>query len=411
MRGCALEAAAARRYRPAMSVVLGPIPERVVLPRGFRAAGLHCGLKRNGQLDLGLLLADEPVAVAALFTKNQLTGAHVTVCRERLRRSGGRARAILVNARNANCATGARGIDDANRCCAELARRLGCADEHVLMASTGPIGALLPADRIVAHLDPLLAAARPDGGLDFARAIMTTDSYPKAVAAERHGVHVTGFAKGSGMIHPDMATMLGFLLADAVAPAPAAPLLHEVAERTFHRVTVDGDTSPNDSLFLLIAGTRPGSADALRGALTAAGEALARQLAADGEGASRLVTVQVRGARDEREANLIGRTIATSPLVKTAVAGRDPNWGRILSAAGRAGVPFAADAARVWVGSVDVFADGRPHAENEPAARHHLIEDEQVVLGIDLAVGTAAVDVWTCDLTADYVHINADYRT
>ena len=396
---------------PAMTVRLGPTPESVTLPDGFAAAGIHCGLKRDGQLDLGLLLAERPVAIAALFTTNQLTGAHITVCRERLATSGGMARAILVNARNANCATGARGVDAGHRCCRELARRLDCADEHVLMASTGPIGAHLPADRIIDHLDALLAKTRPGGGMDFARAIMTTDSYPKAVCTDQHGACTTGFAKGSGMIHPDMATMLGFILTDARPPAPADGLLRAVADRSFHRVTVDGDTSPNDSLFAWFGGTADCSADQLESSMTTTAVGLARLLAADGEGASRLITVEVRGARNEREATVVGRTIATSPLVKTAVAGRDPNWGRILSAAGRAGVTFATASARVWVGGVDVFADGRPLVENEPAARRHLLDDERIVLGVDLAIGTAAADVWTCDLTADYVRINADYRT
>lgn len=397
-----------------MTVVLEPVPDHVPLPRGFRAAGRHCGLKKDRQSDLGLLVADVPVPAAAIYTKNRLQGAHVHVCRDHLARGNGLVRAVLVNARNANCATGQQGIDDAARCCRELAARLRCPAEQVLMCSTGPIGAPLPAERIVAHLDGLLAAASPDGALDFARAIMTTDSYPKVVAARGDSAaETTGFAKGSGMIHPDMATMLGFLVTNGRtgdARATAA-MLQRVADRTFHRATVDGDTSPNDTLILLASGRAAVEPAEVEAQLTAVGRQLARRLAADGEGASRLVTIQVRGARTEGEAAHVGRVIATSPLVKTAVAGLDPNWGRILSAAGRAGVEFAAERARVWVGPADVYSGGRPHPENEPEAHRHLVGETEVVLGVDLGVGLAEAEVWTCDLTKDYVQINADYRT
>jgi glutamate N-acetyltransferase/amino-acid N-acetyltransferase len=394
-----------------MTVQLAPIPDHVPLPAGFRASGLHCGLKKNQQFDLGLLLADRSVPAAAIYTQNQLVGAHIPVCREHLQRSGGLVRAVLVNARNANCATGQQGIDDARACCRELARRIGCPPEQVLMASTGPIGAPLPTDRIIGRLDALVAKASTDGAMDFARAIMTTDTYPKARHATTAGHAATGFCKGSGMIHPNMATMLGFLLTDgAIADGQATEaLLRRAADRSFHRVTVDGDTSPNDTLVLLASGARDGRD--LEATVTSLSQDLARMLAADGEGATRLCTIEVRGARTEAEAAHVGRVIATSPLVKTAVAGRDPNWGRILSAAGRAGVAFPAELARVWVGTADVYSGGNPHPENEPRAHRHLVEDTLVTLGVDLAVGAAGADVWTCDFTKDYVQINADYRS
>lgn len=394
-----------------MTVQLAPTPDHVALPAGFRAGGLHCGLKKNQQFDLGLLLADQPVAAAAIYTQNQLVGAHIPVCRDHLRRSGGLVRAVLVNARNANCATGEQGIEDARTCCRELAHRIGCPTEQVLMASTGPIGAPLPKERILQHLDALLARTSRDGAMDFARAIMTTDTYPKAVHAAAAGHAATGFCKGSGMIHPNMATMLGFLLTDGRIADGAATeaMLRRVADRSFHRTTVDGDTSPNDTLVLLASGK--GGADGLEATVTGMSQQLARMLAADGEGATRLCTIEVRGARSEAEATHVGRVIATSPLVKTAVAGRDPNWGRILSAAGRAGVAFPAEKARVWVGAADVYSDGKPHPENEPEAHRHLVGDVQITLGVDLAVGSASADVWTCDFTKDYVQINADYRS
>jgi glutamate N-acetyltransferase/amino-acid N-acetyltransferase len=399
--------------RGPMTVVLEPVPDHIPLPAGFRAAGLHCGLKKNQLPDLALLLAESPVAAAAIYTQNQLTGAHIHVCRDHLARSGGLVRAVLVNARNANCATGQEGIDAARRCCHELARRLGCPDEQVLMASTGPIGAPLPSERIVSHLDALLERASRDGGMDFARAIMTTDTYPKAQHGRVGAAEATGFAKGSGMIHPSMATMLGFLLTNGrIASTNATQaMLRRIADRSFHRVTIDGDTSPNDTLLLLASGTAAAAPEALEAGLTTLGQQLARTIAADGEGATRLVTVEVRGARTEAEATAIGRVIATSPLVKTAVAGRDPNWGRILSAAGRAGIAFPAERARVWVGPADVYSGGKPHPENEPAAHRHLVDETRIVLGVDLATGDAEADVWTCDFTKDYVQINADYRS
>jgi glutamate N-acetyltransferase/amino-acid N-acetyltransferase len=266
----------------------------------------------------------------------------------------------------------------------------------------------------VSHLDALLARVRRDGGADFARAIMTTDTVPKALAAtfaaDGGTARATGFAKGAGMIHPDMATMLAFVVADAAPAAPWPLLLRRVADRSFHRVSVDGDTSPNDT-WILWAGGPSAAAQPFERAVTEVAQGLARAIARDGEGASRLITVQVRGARDEGEATHVGRTIATSPLVKTAVAGRDPNWGRILSAAGRAGVPFDADAARVWVGPAEVYRDGVPYPEREALAHRHLVDETEVVLGVDLGRGDAGADVWTCDFTADYVQINADYRS
>ena len=383
----------------------------VVLPRGFRAAAVHCGLRKNpDHPDLGLLLADEARPAAAIYTQNRLLGAHIHVCRDHLRKSGGMVRAVLVNARNANCATGQQGIDDARSVCAQLAERIGCPVEEVLMCSTGPIGAPLPKDKITARLDALLQGVSAGGAADFARAIMTTDTFPKALSTTFGDARATGFAKGAGMIHPNMATMLAFMLADA-APGPGLePLLRVAADRSFHRVTIDGDTSPNDTLILWAGGAHCAAAP-FEQAITGLGQQLARSIAKDGEGASRLITVEVRGAADEAEANLVGRTIATSPLVKTAIAGLDPNWGRILSAAGRCGVPFDAEKARVWVGPAEVYCHGVPYPEREQLAHQHLVEHKEVVLGVDLGRGEAQADIWTCDLTKDYVQINADYRT
>jgi len=399
--------------------------ENLELPRGFRAAAVSCGLRQDrSHPDLGLLVADRPLPAWALFTRNELCGAHVTLCREHLAESGGLVRAVLVNAKNANCATGTAGIDDARRLCQRLAEHLGCEPAHVLMVSTGVIGARLPVAKIEAALPSLVADLRRDGFGAFARAIMTTDTFAKTARTAARGddsdFTVVGCAKGAGMIHPDLATMLAFLLTDAHGTLDPHLVLRGVAEQSFHRLTVDGDTSPNDTVILWSsqavwarakgAGTSA-TCDPFGQAVLEVSQDLCKQIARDGEGASRLVTVQVRGAFSETEAARVGRTIATSPLVKTAVYGRDPNWGRILSAAGRAGARLDVGRARVWIGDADVYRDGAPHPENEARAHAHLAQQTEVVLGIDLAVGPFAADVWTCDMSPDYVAINADYRS
>ena len=384
----------------------------VGLPEGFRANGVACGLKKAaGALDLGLLVSDRAAPAWALFTRNRLNGAHIPVCRDHLARGGGLVRAVLVNAGNANCATGVAGIADARGLCASLAARIGCPTEQVLMVSTGVIGAPLPVSRIEVALDVLLEGAEPAGGGRFAEAIMTTDTFAKAHETVMAEGRVTGFAKGAGMIHPDMATMLAFLLGDAL-PAGGRDLLSRVADRSFHRATVDGDTSPNDTLLLWGRTLAEGPRDAtLEAALTSVAQDLARDLARDGEGATRMVTIRILGARSEQEASEVGRAIARSPLVKTAIAGRDPNWGRILSAACNAGAPVDPERARLAIGPVDVYRDGIPLVPNEAAAHAHLAGSKDVAIELDLGLGSATADVWTCDLTADYVEINAHYRS
>lgn len=384
----------------------------VPLPQGFAANALHCGLRKDpNHADLGLLVAERAHPAAAVFTQNRLTGAHVHVCREHLAASGGLVRAVLVNARNANCATGEQGIRDARECCAALAALLHCPTEQVLMCSTGPIGAPLPKQKILPRLADLVAGASPQKAHAFARAIMTTDTFPKArTATFANGRRATGFSKGAGMIHPNMATMLAFTVADAAPKGGIAGMVKRIADRSYHRVTIDGDTSPNDTFVVWGGGTEV-AAQAFEDAVTGLSQDLARLIAKDGEGLTRFVTVQVRGAATEDEANHVGRTIGTSPLVKTAIAGLDPNWGRILSAAGRAGVPFDAAKARVWVGEAEVYHHGVPHPERETIAHAHLKQNQEVVIGVDLGRGNATADIWTCDFTKDYVQINADYRS
>jgi glutamate N-acetyltransferase/amino-acid N-acetyltransferase len=394
---------------------------RPVLPAGFKASALHCGIRaRKNKLDLGLIVADQAFPAAAIFTRNMLIGAHVTLCREALEKSKGKVRALLVNSGNANCSTGEEGLEDARRIQRALAEQIGCPPEQVLFMSTGVIGARLPVERILESLPTLSTAAHERGLGDFAQAIMTTDLVPKVrtVAVEdRSGppFRVTGVAKGSGMIHPNMATMLAYLLTDGPMAKDARSLLKATAAKSFHRLTVDGDTSPNDTLLLWSSRAAGASAqpseELLAKSVVDVAQELCRTIAADGEGATRLMTVQVQGAPTEDAAAQCARTIATSPLTKTAVHGRDPNWGRILAAAGRSGIQFDASKARVWIGDADVYSNGKPHPENERDAHLHLLNNHEVVLGVDLSAGSASAEAWTCDFSADYVRINADYRS
>ncbi|QDU69054.1 bifunctional glutamate N-acetyltransferase/amino-acid acetyltransferase ArgJ [Engelhardtia mirabilis] len=392
-----------------------PMPNEDDLPSGLRAAAVQCGIRaRKNCLDLGLLVTDEARPAAAIYTKSLLLGAHVSVCRDHLSRSGGLVRAVLVNSGNANCSTGTAGIEDNRRVCAALAELIGCPPEQVLFLSTGVIGERLPVDRVMDALPLLTSADAQHGGHAFAQSILTTDLVPKIVRRELPGgSQVVGIAKGSGMIHPNMATMFGFLLTDAPLGNEPLKLLRQVNDRSFQRLTVDGDTSPNDTVLLWSTAADQGAPrdPQLAVVLEDVAERLARKIAVDGEGATRLVTVRVMGAPDEEAAVVVGRTIATSPLTKTAVHGRDPNWGRILAAAARSGVAFDPAQARVTIGRAEVYAKGRPQPENEGEAHRHMLEDKEILLAIDLAAGPAEADVWTCDLSADYVRINADYRT
>ena len=392
---------------------------RPVLPSGFKASAVHAGIRaKKSKLDMGFVVAPQAFPAAAIYTTNKLVGAHVTVCRESLARSGGLVRALLVNSGNANCSTGEAGIEDARAVQRAVAELVGCPPEQVLFMSTGVIGARLPMEKLLAALPNLVGTASERGLGDFATAIMTTDLVPKVrtVAVEdKSGApfRVTGVAKGSGMIHPNMATMLGYLFTDAALPKEPHAFLRKVADRSFHRLTVDGDTSPNDTVLLWSSRTSetPTSEELLARTVTDVAQELCRTIAADGEGATRLMTVQVHGAPSEAAATVVARTIATSPLTKTAVHGRDPNWGRILAAAGRSGVDFDTTKARVWIGDADVYSGGKPHPENEKEAHLHLLNNHEVVLGVDLAAGSAQAEAWTCDFSNDYVRINADYRS
>jgi len=392
----------------------------VTAPSGFRAAGVSAGIKANGNLDLALIVSDAPAAAAAVFTINRAQAAPVTVSREHLQRSAGVVRAIIVNSGCANACTGEAGMQVARAMTAETARLLNCPVEQVLVASTGVIGVDLPLDKIRRGLPAAISALDAGGGADAARAIMTTDPFPKEAAATitigGKAVTIGGIAKGSGMIEPMMATMLGFVTTDAgVPPALLSRALREAVDDSFNAITVDGECSTNDCVMLLANGASGAIVDDnsyqefVRG-LGGVCRELAMGIVRGGEGATKLVTVNVTGAASAADARICAKAIANSPLVKTAIHGGDPNWGRLIAVAGRAGVPFELNRAAVTIGSIVLFDNGKPHDDRASAAADYL-RGKDLTVGVHLGVGVASSTVWTCDLSAEYVRINADYRT
>ena len=388
---------------------------------GFLFAGETCGIKASGAPDLGLIFVPSGAVSAGVYTRNEVRAAPVLVCEERTRT--GLASAVLVNSGNANACTGRAGHRATLSTTAALAGLLGTASNAVLPASTGVIGVPLPGDKIVAALPRLVKALSEDGAGAFANAILTTDRGPK-VAHTRvklgsgRTATILAVAKGAGMIHPNMATTLGFVMTDAaLSRAHLHRVLKRASDRTFNRISVDGDTSTNDSLIALASGALGGPAVPVRGqitdrfekALTGVLEDVAKMIVSDGEGAERLVKVEVVGASSEKVATAVARTIATSQLVKTAIHGCDPNWGRILGAAGRAGVPVDSDLVTIHVGGVCVFRRGRPLSVEQEASA--AMSSAEYKIRVRLGSGSASSHYWTCDLGHEYVRINAEYRT
>ena len=370
-----------------------PAPSRA-LPRGFRYASVNCGLRKPPVLDLGLIVADEPVAAGGVFTQNRVQAAPVLLCKRHLLADNSRIRAVIVNSRNANC-------------------------------STGVIGLPLKVHKILRAV-PALArdterSAKAFAG--FTRAIMTTDTRAKWAAAQCHlgtkSVRVLGCAKGAGMIHPNMATMLAYIVTDAaIRPSVLQRAVEKVVRTTFNAITVDGDTSTNDTMLVLASGKAENVVVAGPGrayrrfyqALHKVCHQLALQIVADGEGAKRVIEIEVRGAPTGKQAQRVARTIASSPLVKTMFAGGDPNWGRVLAAAGRSGVKFDPSRTDVYLGGLLACHHGTAHPFSEKLAHKRMMRDLVPVM-IDLRAGPGKSRVWTCDFTSDYVHINASYRT
>ncbi|NJK61584.1 MAG: bifunctional glutamate N-acetyltransferase/amino-acid acetyltransferase ArgJ [Synechococcaceae cyanobacterium SM2_3_1] len=395
----------------------------VTAPRGYRAAGVAAGLKPSGAPDLALIVSDVEAVAAGVVTTNQVKAACVTYAQQILEQ-GTPVRAILCNAGQANACTGGEGVEDNFAMARSMAEQLGIAPEQVLTASTGVIGQRLALDRLQAALPRLVDQLSYQGNETAARAILTTDLTVKTVAYEAMiagvAVRVGGMAKGSGMIHPQMATMLAFITCDAQVEATLwRQIVQRAADLSFNQITVDGDTSTNDLFLALANGQADGplieagtdQAALLEAMLAAAAIKLAKAIARDGEGATKLLEVQVQGAGQAEEARRIARVITGSPLVKSAAFGCDPNWGRVLAAAGRAGVSFAGDQVDVFLGPFQLMAAGKPLAFDRPAASAYLKENDPVIYRLHLHQGSAEGVAWGCDLSYDYVRINAEYTT
>jgi glutamate N-acetyltransferase / amino-acid N-acetyltransferase len=396
----------------------------IATPNGFQAAAVAAGIKKDaGALDLGLIFSERPNTVGAgVFTSNVVAAAPVVLSRHHLEAGRGRARAIIANAGNANACTGKEGAKTARDTTLCAAKLLGVTPEEILLASTGVIGVPLKGEAIMGQLPALKDLLGKADAAEVARAIMTTDTHPKTCVvqsqADGRPVHIAGIAKGSGMIHPRMATMLCFLTTDVVLNGRMLQhTLQAAVDQSFNRITVDGDTSTNDSVMILANGAsgfavRPGNDSRgwfLAGLQEVCGT-LARMIAKDGEGAKKLVRVEVRGARTPGDADNAARAIANSPLVKTAIAGCDPNWGRIICAAGYSGAKFDPSRVDIQLNRLFLCKKGLDAGFDEASAKELMTRDE-IVIEVDLHLGEFSATIWTCDLTHDYVTINASYRT
>ena len=392
------------------------------LARGFRFAGLHCGIRPDPtRRDLALFVSDVPAAAAGVFTQNRVRAAPVRVCQERLPAAA--VRGIVACSGNANACTGQRGLDDARRMTAVAAEALGCRAEQMLVCSTGVIGRHLPMPQIESGIRagvPQLAAG--GGALDAAaHAILTTDTlikvYTRMLTLDGVEVRLTGLAKGAAMIGPNMATMLAFVLTDAaVAPADLAAIARRAAERTFNCVSVEGHTSTNDTLLFLANGPphralKGAALTEFEKAATAVCGDLAKAIAADAEGATHLIRIDVEGLRSDDEARKVAKAVAESALVKTAVFGADPNWGRIVSAAGYCGVEFEEEQLSLWLGDFLLYESGTPQPFDAAAASAYLKNTRDVTMRLRFTLGTGRCTFYTCDLGYDYIRLNADYTT
>ena len=399
-----------------------------LMPAGFRFAAGKAGLKASGRADLAVIVADKPAAAAAMFTANRVTAAPLEVDKRHLAATGGRVRVVAINAGNANCAAGQAGLDAAYRTCKAAAEVFGCEPAEVFPSSTGIIGVPLPAEKLVAAMPSLREelGSESDHFQQVAQAILTTDLVEKTAFArfsvEGREVRIAGVGKGSGMIHPRLvsaaphATMLMYLLTDAeVEPEVLQGMLEYAVERSFNRISVDGDTSTNDTVLLLASGASgvkiPAGYAPFEEALRAVATSLARQVVADGEGVGHVVELQIEGAASDAEAVKVAKAIAHSPLVKTAWAGCDPNWGRLMAAIGNSGAEIDPLRIDIWFGELRICRDGGRAAELDEAAAHDYLKQAEYSVRIELHQGAGSCRFWTTDLTAEYVRINADYST
>ncbi|MBT3515804.1 MAG: bifunctional glutamate N-acetyltransferase/amino-acid acetyltransferase ArgJ [Nitrospina sp.] len=390
---------------------------------GFTTAGIFCGIKTNKQKDLALIFSEEPSVAAGVFTSNKVVSPTITWCQKSLK-SSKTFRAILVNSGNANACTGPKGIEDCKSLASNFSKKLSIDPKEILIASTGVIGIPLPKNKIIKAIPALTEKLSPAGWVQSAEAIMTTDLSPKLKSSSfyigKHKITMGGIAKGSGMIHPNMATMLAFIVTDAVIDKKTLSLaLKEANHRTFNRITVDGDTSTNDMALLLANGKaentniRVGSSayNKFVEKLTALCLYLAHKIVLDGEGATKFVTIKVQGAKVKTHAYRIAQSVATSTLVKTALFGQDPNWGRIFAAVGNAEAPFNPDKVRISLNSSVLFDNGVPaKGASQPVLRKKM-KSKNISIIIDLKSGIHSDEVYTCDLSYDYVRINAEYTT
>ena len=389
---------------------------------GVRATGVHAGLKPDNEKDVALMVVDAPAVAAGVFTKNRVCAPVVLVCRENL--SDNTAQAIVVNSKNANACTGEVGMKNARQMASLVGATLGINPSLVLMASTGVIGQQLPMDKITSGIRLAAEALEPDGGHDAALAIMTTDTVSKEIAVEFEIggkiARIGGMTKGAGMIAPNLATMLAFLTTDVnITSGPLQQALRDSAAKSFNRMTIDSDSSTNDTVLIMATGTAGNPEitettnddyEAFCEGLDFACIELAKKIARDGEGATKLVEVVVNGAKNEAEGEMAARAIAESPLVKTAVFGADANWGRIMMAVGKSGAEFDPYQVDVWLSGYQLVKDGMDAGFDEDKATE-LFSQDTVTITVDLNVGDVAVTIWTCDYSYDYIKINADYRT
>jgi len=378
-----------------------------MIVQGFKMTAVAAGIKAGGALDLALIYSERPANAAAVFTQNTFIAAPLVLSQEHLRETGHHIRAVIVNSGNANAATGEAGVQAARGTAEALASHLGCRPNEVIVSSTGVIGRRLPVEKINDAIPRLVENLQPTSLELLARGIMTTDTVPKIATARVGSACIAGVAKGAGMIHPDMATMLSFIVTDAyVAHAELDEALRYAVHRSFNSISVDGDTSTNDMVVVLAngaSGVRPDSTQFRDGLLDVCTQ-LATAIVRDGEGATKFVEINIEGAPSEEAAHTIGRTIARSPLVKTAIYGADPNWGRIVGAIGNSGVALKSDRVDIYIGGVLISDATLEEAQKK-------LREKEIQIRVVLYSGSASARVWTCDLTEGYIRINADYTT
>lgn len=395
------------------------------LPRGFRFTAVTAGLKASGNPDFAVALAAAPAAAAAMFTSNRVQAAPLTIAANHLAANGGKVRVLAVNAGNANCATGEIGLAACRAVCAAAADTFHAAQDEVFPSSTGIIGVPLPAEKLIAALPEVeqTLAATAERFSAFSRAILTTDTRPKLAAARLtvngHTIRIAGLCKGAGMIHPQLvphATMLVYIFTDAtIAPPDLQAVLRDAVEVSFNRISIDGDTSTNDTVLLLASGASGVAIDsanaAFSAALTEVCTSLAKQIVDDGEGVTHVVELQIEGAASDADALKVAKAIAHSPLVKTAWAGSDPNWGRLMAAIGYSGAEVDSERIAIWLGDQQICARGARVPDFDEHRAHTYLKNREFTVRIDLGIANGRTRFWTTDLTAEYVHINADYST